>query len=83
MSKEVIYTGPIPQCPRCEKPTVRTEGFSSITAAYYPPIYDENGVNTNPDRNSTTSSYNCNGCNKEFSTNGNYTDGFVYCEYED
>jgi len=83
MSKEVIYTGAIPQCPRCEKPTVRTQGMMTSTAMYYPPVYDENGNNTNPDRNSTNTSYTCKGCHKEFSTYGNIYDGFEYGNFED
>ena len=35
-----------------------------MTAAYYPPIYDKNGVNTNPDANTTTSKINCLSCGK-------------------
>lgn len=75
---KVIDTNGIPQCPYCKKPTKRTGGASSITCAYYQPIYDENGNNTNPDRNTTTSSWECLECKKAYSTAGNYTDGFYY-----
>ncbi len=78
MSKKVIYTGTIPQCPYCEKPTKRTGGVGTVTAVYYPPMYDENGVNTNPDRNTITSSWVCQECEKGYSTSGNHTDGFTY-----
>jgi len=76
--KEVIDTNGIPQCPHCEKPTKRQEGVSSMTCAYYPVIYDENGVNTNPDRNTTTTTYSCLGCSQGYTVSGNYTDGFYY-----
>jgi hypothetical protein len=78
MSKEVIFTGSIPQCPHCEKPTKRTQGGSMSTLAYYQPIYDENGVNTNPDRNTITTEYSCLDCGKDYVIRGNYTDGFTY-----
>jgi len=79
MSQEkVIETNGIPQCPYCKKPTRRSGGMTSITAAYYQPIYDENGNNTNPDRNTITSSWECLECNKNYSTVGNHTDGFYY-----
>lgn len=76
--KKVIDTGGIPQCPYCEKPTKRTGGAGSVTCMYFPPIYDENGHNTNPDRNTTTSYWECLECKKNYSTVGNYTDGFYY-----
>ena len=78
MSKEVIYTDSIPQCPYCEKPTRRTQGISMTTGMHYPPIYDENGDNINPDRNIKTTDYVCCECNKEYLVRGNYTDGFTY-----
>ncbi len=76
--KKVIDTNGVPQCPYCEKPTRRTGGVSTITCAYYPPIYDENGINTNPDRNTATSDWKCLECEQIYSTSGNYTDGFYY-----
>ena len=36
------------------------------TAAYYPPIYNKNGVNINPDRNVTTSYVYCEYCKKKW-----------------
>lgn len=76
--KEVIYTNEIPQCPFCEKPTRRSGGASSVTCAYYQPIFNEKGENTNPDRNTITSNWDCLDCGKPYSTAGNYTDGFYY-----
>ncbi len=78
MEKEkVIYTGSIPQCPHCKKPTKRSGGGGSVTCAYYAPAYDENGNNTNPDRNTRTSNWHCNGCG-DYATAGNETDGYYY-----
>jgi hypothetical protein len=74
----VIDTNGIPQCPHCNKPTKRTAGMSMTTAAYFPPVYDENGVNTNPDRNTITSFWHCLECDKDYAVKGNYVDGFEY-----
>lgn len=76
--KQVIFTGSIPQCPYCEKPTTRSGGSGSVTAMYFEPRYDENGVNVNPDRNTITSSWHCQGCNGGYATHGNNADGFTY-----
>lgn len=77
--KVITETNGIPVCPHCDKPTRRTEdGPSMTTCVYYPPIYDENGVNTNPDRNTTTRGYKCLECNESYTTSGNYVDGFHY-----
>lgn len=78
MEKEVIYTGDIPQCPHCEKPTKRTGGTTSSTCMYFPPTYDENGVNINPDRNMSTIQMYCLECTNSFSISGNNSDGFKY-----
>lgn len=76
--EEVVMTGSIPQCPYCKKPTVRTGGMSTVTAMYFQPRYDEKGNNINPDRNISTSNWNCEGCGKNYQTKGNYVDGFYY-----
>ena len=75
---KLVETNGIPQCPYCEKPTIREEGMSTRTAMYYPPVYDENGINTNPDRNITTTCWKCLGCNHDYTVAGNYHDGFDY-----
>jgi len=72
--EKVIMTGAIPQCPYCKKPTRRTGGAGSVTCAYYAPVYDEQGNNTNPDRNTITSNYSCYECGNNYSTAGNYTE---------
>lgn len=76
--QKVIYTGTIPQCPHCKKPTKRTGGGGSTTLMYYQPVYNEKGENTNPDRNINTSSWNCFDCGKEYSVSGNHADGYYY-----
>jgi len=74
---KVIYTGSIPQCPHCEKPTTRIPKDSYTTCMYYPPVYDENGNNTNPDRNTTTTDYSCLDCQNEYTVSRNI-DGSFY-----
>lgn len=54
-------------CPKCKKPTKIREGMTIVTAMYFPPIYDENGINTNPDKNQRVTSYTCLECGEEFS----------------
>ena len=39
---------------------------SFTTCVYYPPIYNKDGVNTNPDGNITTTQVNCIVCSKKF-----------------
>jgi len=75
---EVKFTGPIPICPHCKVPTEITEGTTSVTAAYYPPKYDKDGNNTNPDRNTRTTEYGCFECDKSYTISGNGVDGYTY-----
>lgn len=75
---EVILTNGVPQCPSCNKLTRRKEGISMVTALYYPPIYDENGNNTNPDRNNSTTNYKCLECKQDYCISGNFVDGYKY-----
>ena len=75
---DVERTNGIPICPTCKVPTKRQPQGSTITAAYYPPVYDENGVNTNPDRNTITTAYTCLDCSENFVVAGNPTDGYNY-----
>ena len=52
------------------------------TCAYYPPIYDKHGNNTNPDMNSTSGPVDCLTCKKHWtyiSVNGNTN----YAEWPD
>lgn len=52
-------------CPHCGK-SYYMEKYSETTAVYYPPIYKD-GVNINPDRNTTTTHCICMNCGKDFS----------------
>lgn len=51
-------------CPHCGE-SYYMENYSMTTAVYYPPIY-KNGVNINPDRNTTTTHCTCMNCGKNF-----------------
>ena len=75
---EVIFTGAIPQCPHCKKPTHRQAGMSCTTMMDFTPVYDENGININPDRNKTTTDYECLECEQEYTVTGNQYDGYTY-----
>lgn len=52
------------KCPNCGA-SHYSEGPSSCTAVYYPPVWKD-GVNTNPDRNTTTTKAHCYECNYDF-----------------
>lgn len=52
------------KCPHCGE-SYYMENYSTRTLAYYPPIY-KNGVNINPDRNTTTAYCTCMSCGKDF-----------------
>ena len=52
------------KCPNCGASHYQ-EGPSQRTAAYYPPIYRD-GININPDRNTTTTKAHCLECNHDF-----------------
>lgn len=52
------------KCPHCGDSYYR-ENYSHTTAVYYPPIY-KNGVNINPDRNTSTTYCTCMNCGKDF-----------------
>lgn len=53
------------RCPACGE-SYYTVLYSMQTAMYYPPIY-KNGVNINPDMNTTTITCSCCNCGREFS----------------
>lgn len=76
--EKVINTNGVPRCPHCKKPTRRTGGSGETTLAYYAPIYDENGKNTNPNRNTSTNNWQCLDCGKAYITTGNHADGYFY-----
>ncbi len=51
------------KCPnKCGNQMVTPDGPGFTTLVYYPPIYNELGVNTNLDRNTITSSWKCLNC---------------------
>jgi hypothetical protein len=72
----------LPLCPYCKKPTRRSPGASTVTLMYFPPIYDKNGVNTNPDRNWRSSTWSCLECNRNYGyrTNGEDEEIRIYDE---
>jgi len=43
---------------------------------YYPPRYDENGKNLNPDRNTCRQEFYCNNCADHYVVQGNRVDGY-------
>ena len=52
------------KCPHCGE-SYYTEMYSTSTAVYCPPIYKD-GVNINPDTNTSTTHCKCLNCHKEF-----------------
>ena len=52
--------------PTCELDCRFTEGVKSMTCAYYPPMYDKHGNNTNPDMNTTMYKMHCVICQKDW-----------------
>ena len=52
------------KCPYCGE-SYYEEIYSEMTTAYYPPIYKD-GVNINPDRNTTTTKCHCKKCGEIF-----------------
>ncbi len=52
------------KCPQCDA-SHYAAGGSSTTLTYYQPIYKD-GVNVNPDKNITTTSYTCQECNNSW-----------------
>ena len=62
------------RCPYCNE-SYYQEGVTTTTLLYYPPIYKD-GVNINPDRNTSTTTCHCLSCGKEFYIHGNAVDGY-------
>lgn len=50
----------------CKGDCLIMEVVTFTTAAYYPVFYCKNGININPDRNRTTTEYNCKNCNRRW-----------------
>lgn len=59
--KSVFFSNPNPDC---KKDCRFQEGVATVTAAYYPPIYDKHGNNTNPNGNITSRQITCGVCGK-------------------
>lgn len=53
---------PNPECPREDCRFTHSGGRTTLVA--YIPTYDKNGVNINPDRNTTTFDVSCGSCGK-------------------
>ena len=53
---------PNPECPR--EDCKFTIFDITRTCMYFQPVYDKNGVNTNPDRNTTTFEVSCGSCGR-------------------
>lgn len=62
---EAPKTDNLIRCPHCNE-SYYQEKYSTCTAMYFPPIYKD-GVNINPDRNTTTTHCTCMNCGKDFS----------------
>lgn len=62
---EASKTDNLIRCPHCNE-SYYQEKYSTCTAMYFPPIYKD-GVNINPDRNTTTTHCTCMNCGKDFS----------------
>lgn len=54
------------KCPKCNSTSPLSQGVSMTTTVYYPPVW-ENGVNINPDGNTTTTKFICEKCGCKFS----------------
>ena len=55
-----------PICPHCGSDGLKSPGSSMTTCASFQPIYCKAGFNLNPNRNRSTSNYNCLDCGKSF-----------------
>lgn len=51
----------------CDKDCRFDVGMSSMSAVYYPPVFDKNGINLNTDGNISTTNYQCRVCGKSWS----------------
>lgn len=64
-------------CFYCKKGTQRGPvGWCTKTLSYFPPRYDENGKNLNPDRNICSQEFYCNNCDDCYVVQGNRVDGY-------
>lgn len=56
---------PNPTCQTSDKCMFAEDGMTMTTCMYYPPVY-KNGVNVNPDRNTTSGGLRCVSCDKRW-----------------
>ena len=66
--------------PDCEQDCRFAFGPTTITDMYFPPIYDKNGNNTNPDCNTASGTVSCYTCNKIWSYTRQYGEPTAYTE---
>jgi hypothetical protein len=64
-----MFTNPNPTC---DKECKFSESHRMTTCAYYPPVYDKNGVNINPDSNVTSYEIMCNLCKKRWTASSQF-----------
>lgn len=69
--------------PTCKLECRFTTSFAMTTDTYYPPVYDKHGVNTNPDRNTTTATVQCVICEKKWIGNTYFADGHFQTAYKE
>jgi hypothetical protein len=59
--------------PLCDRDDCKLqEQHSCTTLAYYQPVYNSEGVNTNPDRNRISCTVNCSTCGRSFVKTNQY-----------
>ena len=63
----MTFENPNPECIRKDC-RFEPDDYNITTLAYYPPIYDKNGVNVNLDGNKTYSGITCTTCGKRWSS---------------
>ena len=61
---------PNPNCPR--EDCRFCVGIEMTTSMYYPPVYDKQGNNINPDGNVTSGEMTCSTCNKKWKYSTQY-----------
>lgn len=75
-----MFTNPNPNC---DKKCRFLESMRTSTSVHYPPIYDKNGNNTNPDGNVTTWYISCETCNKHWNATQQYGETTVTLSFFD
>lgn len=65
-----MFTSPNPTCDK--ECVFIPSDCGTVTDMYFPPRYDKNGVNLNPDGNIFTSSISCQTCGKKWKSTTQY-----------